>query len=230
MNVLMLSSSKYAEHDYLAYASNWIAEHFEGCKNVVFIPYAGVSITWDSYTQKVQKALPDYAIKGIHEFSDPASALNQADAILVGGGNTFNLLHHLYKNNVLALIQEKVQQGMPYIGWSAGANICGLSIRTTNDMPIVEPKSFASLAFVQAQLNPHYTDYIAPGHHGETRDERIQEYCILHPSVPVLAIREGSALLLKNNHLRLLSDLNAVVFQGQNKLEVNAKQDLSEYL
>jgi len=230
MNVLMLSSSKYANHDYLAYAKAWITEHLKDCTQILFIPYAGVSINWDSYTQKVQQALPEYAIKGIHEFPDAASALNQADAILVGGGNTFNLLHHLYENNVLNLIQEKVQLGVPYIGWSAGSNICGLSIRTTNDMPIIEPESFTALSFIQAQLNPHYNDYVAPGHHGETRDERIQEYCILHPSVPVLAIREGSALLLQNNRLSLLGELNAFVFQGQNKLEVNASQDLSEYL
>ena len=230
MNVLMLSSSKYAQHDYLAYAHEWIDQHLANCKNVLFIPYAGVSLNWDSYTQKVQQALPHFNISGIHEHDSPASALKQCDAILVGGGNTFNLLHQLYANDIIELIQNKVQKGTPYIGWSAGGNICGQSISTTNDMPIIEPASFTALAFLPVQLNPHYTDYIAPNHHGETRDQRLEEFCILHPSMPVLAIREGSALLMKKNHLRLLGELGGFVFQGVHKNAIQPGQDLSEYL
>lgn len=230
MNVLMLSSSKYAQFDYLVYAQEWIAAHLNGITQALFIPYAGVSIDWDSYTSKVQSALPNYDIKGIHQFKDPALAIKQAQSIIVGGGNTFNLLHQLQQNKLIPLIQAKISENTPYIGWSAGSNICGLSIRTTNDMPIIEPESFQALSFIQAQLNPHYTDYVPENFHGETRDQRIEEFCALSPSIPVIGIREGSALLIKNNRLRLLGELSACVFQGKNKIIVSADQDLSEYL
>ncbi|MFW8589315.1 dipeptidase PepE [Glaciecola sp. 2405UD65-10] len=230
MNVLMLSSSKYAEHDYLAYAKNWMLEHLNGAKTLIFVPYAGVSISWDEYTQKVQDALPMYQVKGIHQFEDPVLAIKEAEGILVGGGNTFNLLHQLYKNALLTPIQASVKLGTPYIGWSAGSNICGQSIRTTNDMPIIEPASFNALHFLSAQLNPHYTDYVAPHHHGETRDQRIEEFCVLHPKTPVIAIREGTALLIRDNKLSLLGELNGFVFIGPNKLEITSQQDLTEYL
>jgi dipeptidase E len=230
MNVLMLSSSKYAEYEYLAYASQWIDEHLHAVDEIVFIPYAGVTIAWDAYTQKVQDALPNYKVLGIHQSDDAKATLQSAKAILVGGGNTFNLLNELYKQDIVSLIQSRVEQDVPYVGWSAGSNICGMSIRTTNDMPIIEPPSFDALRFVSAQLNPHYSDYVAPGFHGETRDQRLAEFCTLHPSTPVLAIREGSALLLRNNKLRLLGDLSGFVFESENKLSIDNTTDLSEYL
>jgi dipeptidase E len=178
----------------------------------------------------VRTALPNVQITGIHESEDPIIAVQQAQAILVGGGNTFNLLHLLYENNLLDAIKSKVQQGTPYIGWSAGANICGISIRTTNDMPIIEPKSFDALHFVNAQLNPHYSDYVTPDFHGETRDQRLTEFCVLSPSVPVLAIREGTALSIANNKMRLLGQDNGFVFSSNDKIAFDNSQDLSEYL
>jgi len=230
MNVLMLSSSRYGEYNYLEYAKPWIDEHLAGITKVLFIPYAGVTVNWDTYTDMVRAALPNLDVLGIHEAQDVKSAMMQAEAILIGGGNTFNLLHLLYENELLDLIKLKVEQGTPYIGWSAGANICGQSIRTTNDMPIVEPRSFDALNFVNAQLNPHYTDYVAPNHHGETRDQRISEFCTLNISTPVLAIREGSGLLIRDNKLSLLGEQNGFVFAADNKIAVNDTQDLSEYL
>ena len=230
MNVLMLSSSRYNEHEYLAYAKEWIDEHLGTVKNLLFIPYAGVTVSWNAYTDMVQAALPETSVTGIHETDDPKAAIMQAEAILVGGGNTFNLLHLLYENELLDLIKLKVEQGTPYIGWSAVSNICGQSIRTTNDMPIIEPRSFNALQFVNAQLNPHYTDYVPPNHHGETRDQRIKEFCTLNRSTPVLAIREGSALLVRNNKLSLLGKLNGFVFESDTKIAVDSTQDLSEYL
>ena len=230
MNVLMLSSSRYGEYDYLAYASSWINEHLEQISSALFIPYAGVTVGWDAYTDMVRAALPNIDITGIHECHNPRIAIENAQAILVGGGNTFNLLHLLYEYDLLSAIKLKVEQGTPYIGWSAGSNICGLSIRTTNDMPIVEPKSFNALHFVNAQLNPHYTDYVAPNFHGETRDQRLQEFCVLNPTIPVLAIREGSALLIRQNKLCLLGDLNGFVFASNDKIAFDQNQDLTEYL
>lgn len=230
MKILMLSSSKYAEHPYLEYAQGWIADTLQEQKELLFIPYAGVTISWDAYTEKVQQALPNYKVKGIHAQEDPNHALGQADAVLVGGGNTFRLLNELYKHNLIDLIQKKIQNNTPYIGWSAGSNICGLSICTTNDMPIIEPPSFASLKLINAQLNPHYTDYAPKGHHGETRDQRIAEFCTLNPITPVLAIQEGTALSVDGNKLTLLGEQQGFVFHGDTKQTISNNDDLSEYL
>lgn len=230
MNVLMLSSSRYLNFPYLAYAQQWIDDTLQNVSEVLFIPYAGVTVSWDAYTQMVQDALPNVKVTGIHQFNYPEQALDKAQAILVGGGNTFNLLNMLYQHDLLAQIQQKVQQHTPYIGWSAGANICGATIKTTNDMPIVQPPSFTALQFVNAQINPHYNDYVAPNHHGETRDQRIAEYCTLNPSSPVIAIREGCALRIESNRLTLQGDNNAFVFFGEEKTNVLPLADLSEYL
>jgi dipeptidase E len=226
----MLSSSRYGDYEYLAYAKEWISEHLNGAKSVLFIPYAGVTVNWDDYTNMVREALPTIPVVGIHETDNPKLAVQDAQAILVGGGNTFNLLHLLYENDLVEPIKQKVKENTPYIGWSAGSNICGLSIRTTNDMPIIEPTSFDALSFVSAQLNPHYTDYVAPNFHGETRDQRLAEFCVLNPTIPVIAIREGSALLIRNNKMRLLGELNGYIFKANNKMVFTDQKDLSEYL
>ncbi|GLR72143.1 dipeptidase PepE [Agaribacter marinus] len=230
MQILMLSSSSYGEYAYLEYATTWISELLGTSKNVLFIPYAGVTIRWADYTQKVQLALPDLNITGIHEYEDPVDAIQNAKTIMVGGGNTFNLLANLYKYELLDPLRHCVERGTKYIGWSAGSNICGKTISTTNDMPIIEPPSFNALGFVNAQLNPHYTDFHPEGFHGETRDQRIQEFCVLHPSTPVLGIREGTALLRTNDSLRLLGNLNGELFLNDKKTPFSDSTDLSEYL
>ena len=226
----MLSSSRVGSEDYLQHAIPMLSQHLPNIKELLFIPFAGVSISWDDYTAKVQDALPDYRVKGIHQFSSAYQALENAQAILVGGGNTFNLLNQLYQQNLLNTVKNQVNKGTPYVGWSAGSNICGNSIRTTNDMPIVQPTSFEALNFVPFQLNPHYTDYQAPGHNGETRAQRIEEFCILNPEMPVIGIREGCALLLQGEKLILKGELDGVVFQDKTQSVIKPEQDLSEYL
>ncbi len=236
----MLSSSRKGSEEYLAHAFSMITSHIRNIKDVLFIPYAGVTLSWDDYTQKVQDALPHLRISGIHEYPNTKEAINNAKAILVGGGNTFNLLSQLYKQDILADIQQSVKQGTPYIGWSAGSNICGNSIRTTNDMPIIQPPSFDALNFVPFQLNPHYTDYQPSGHNGETRAQRIEEFCTLNPKMPVIGIREGSALLLKDKQLTLEGELEGVVFEVNqiseggvttiNQKVLKPSQDISQYL
>nr|WP_158770312.1 dipeptidase PepE [Paraglaciecola sp. L1A13] len=230
MNLLMLSSSRAGEEEYLAHARQMIESHLADCKNIVFISYAGVTINWPRYTAKVQAALPKLGISGIEAHEDRHAALAQADAIMVGGGNTFNLLHQLYSNNLIECIQEQVSKGKPYVGWSAGANICGNSIRTTNDMPIVFPPSFNALNLVPFQLNPHYSDYQPPGHNGETRAQRIAEFCVLNPTMPVIGLREGTALLRQGDTLTLQGDLPAVVFAKGSQNTIVPGQDLSAYL
>jgi dipeptidase E len=228
--VLMLSSSRVASEDYLQHAVPMLNEHLPKIKELLFIPFAGVTINWDDYTKKVQNALPNYKIKGIHQFSNAHHALENAQAILVGGGNTFNLLNQLYQQELLEIIKSQVNKGIPYVGWSAGSNICGNSIRTTNDMPIIQPPSFNALNLVPFQLNPHYTGYQASGHNGETRAQRIEEFCVLNPDMPVIGIREGSALVLQGRALLLKGDLDAVVFEEGSQRVIRPNQDLSMYL
>jgi dipeptidase E len=226
----MLSSSQYCREDYLQHAKGMIDTHLGDIRQLLFIPFAGVSIGWDSYTAKVQRALPLYQVSGIHQLDKPITGVREAQAIVIGGGNTFNLLHELYQQNVLEEIQKKVNKGTPYIGWSAGANICGNSIRTTNDMPIIQPQSFAALNFVPFQINPHYSDHQTPGHNGETRAQRIQEFCTLNPAMPVIGIREGSALIRRGHTLRLSGEQSAVIFIGKEQIEIQPGEDLSGYL
>ncbi len=229
-HVLMLSSSRMGSEDYLEHAHPMIMTHLGHCRDILFIPYAGVTLGWDDYVSKVQQALPELNVTGIHTVTDPVEAVKSANAIVVGGGNTFNLLHQLYENNLIDVIQEVVANGTPYIGWSAGSNICGMSIRTTNDMPIIEPKSFNALGFVPCQLNPHYTDYQPPNHNGETRDDRLFEFTALNPDTPVLAIREGTALLLSQKRLTLKGNLPGFYFSGAEKHAIEPEQDLTEFL
>jgi dipeptidase E len=228
--VLMLSSSRVGSEDYLQHAIPMLSQHLPSIKELLFIPFAGVTISWDEYTTRVQNALPDYQVKGIHQFANAQQALENAQAILVGGGNTFNLLNQLYVQDLFDTLKNQVNKSVPYVGWSAGSNICGHSIRTTNDMPIVQPPSFDALNFVPFQLNPHYTDYQAPGHNGETRAQRIEEFCVLNPKMPVIGIREGCALLLQEDSLLLKGELDGVVFEGDSRRVIQPNQDLSEYL
>lgn len=226
----MLSSSRAGNEDYLQSARPMIQTHLAGINNILFVPYAGVTVRWDDYTEMVQQALPDFSVTGIHQHQDPVQAINNAEAIAVGGGNTFNLLNTLYQLELMQPIRNAVTDGTPYVGWSAGSNICGNSIRTTNDMPIIQPPSFAGLNLVPFQLNPHYTDYQPPGHNGETRAQRIAEFCTLNPDMPVLGIKEGTALLRDQQSLTLLGDLPGVVFQGTAQQALSPGQDLSHYL
>ena len=197
MQILMLSSSRVNNCEYLQDAKPAILDHLNVITEAVFVPYAGISVSYDSYTQQVQAALPEISITGLHAYADPVQAILDAPAILVGGGNTFHLLHQLQQLQLIAPIQQAVREhNTPYIGWSAGSNICGATIRTTNDMPIIEPDSFNALNFVPCQLNPHYTDEHPAGFHGETRDQRLSEFVTLNQSTPVIGIREGSALRL----------------------------------
>ncbi|MDC0602283.1 dipeptidase PepE [Aliiglaciecola sp.] len=228
--VLMLSSSRAGNEDYLESAIPHIGKFLDGVTEVIFVPFAGVTLSWDYYTEKVQQALPQLTITGIHQTPDPTEAIRKTQAILVGGGNTFNLLNELQIRGLDIEIQQAIDDGCGYIGWSAGSNICGLSIKTTNDMPIVEPKSFNALNFVPFQLNPHYTDYQPEGFNGETRDQRIAEFGVLNPSTPVVGIREGSALLLANNQLSLLGEHDAVIFLGNSKTKVRDTQTLTALL
>ncbi|AXR05992.1 dipeptidase PepE [Salinimonas sediminis] len=232
--VLMLSSSRQGNEDYLEHAKPFIFAHLGDCKDLLFVPYAGVTTAWDDYCEKVANALPEFTVTGLHTFADPAEALAQAyekkQAIVVGGGNTFNLLHSLYARGLLEPLKQAIAKGTAYIGWSAGSNICGRSIKTTNDMPIVQPPSFNALGVLNCQLNPHYSNYAPAGHNGETRDQRLAEFTTLNPDVAVLAIAEGTALRLTDGRLTLVGDKEGFVFCGTEKRTVQPTADLSQYI
>ncbi len=231
-NLLLLSSSRENQTGYLEHAVPMINDHLGDIKELLFIPYAGVTISYDEYTHMVQTALAPLGInvKGIHDFDNPQQAIKDAQAIAVGGGNTFRLLHQLYEHKLIESIRAKVNDGMPYIGWSAGSNVAGLSIRTTNDMPIIEPQSFDALALVGFQINPHYTDYNPPGHNGETRAQRLAEFMVLNPTMPIIAIVEGTALKRKGDSLRLIGPSQGYLFKGGSQSTIEANADLSEFL
>lgn len=234
-NLLLLSSSRVGETKYLAHALNMIKAKLNGITELLFVPYAGVTVDYDEYTEMVQQALNTIGVKvvGIHQFDDPVAAVNNAQAIAVGGGNTFHLLHQLYQQGLISAIQNKVSTGAPYIGWSAGSNIAGMTIRTTNDMPIIEPKSFTALNFVDFQLNPHYTDFNPPGHNGETRAQRLAEFMVLNPTTAIVAIVEGTALDVKNNTLHLTCDDGSntgYIFKAGDKSTITTDDDLSYLL
>ena len=231
-SLLLLSSSRVGETDYLAHALNMIENHINTINEVLFIPYAGVTISYDEYTNKVQDALSVKNIKvvGIHSFNDPKAAINNAKAIAIGGGNTFNLLSELYKNDLIDLIQDRVEEGMKYIGWSAGSNVAGISIKTTNDMPIIEPKSFNALNLINLQLNPHYTDHNPPGHNGETREERLGEFMVLNPDTSIVGIVEGTALNVEGENIKLIGPSSGFIFKNGKKIEIKPNTLLNSYL
>ncbi|WP_281557630.1 dipeptidase PepE [Thalassomonas sp. RHCl1] len=231
-HLLLLSSSRAKQTDYLSHAKEMIKEHLGDIKELLFIPYAGITINYDEYTEMVQTALADLDIKvtGIHSHDNAADAVRSAQAIAVGGGNTFHLLHQLYQHELLAVIREKVNSGMPYIGWSAGSNVAGLSIRTTNDMPIIEPPSFNALNLVNFQLNPHFTDYNPPGHNGETRSQRLAEFMVVDKETPIVAIVEGTALKFSQGKLSLIGPEPGFIFQGGEKSDITPDTDLTHLL
>lgn len=233
-HALMLSSSRQGDEAYLEHARAHILAHLGDIRDLLFVPYAAVTGTYDEYVNKVAEALPECNVTGLHTVEDPVSAINHAkengQSIVVGGGNTFHLLSTLYAGALMVPIKHAIADATPYIGWSAGSNICGQSIRTTNDMPIIEPPSFEALNIVPFQLNPHYTDYQPEGHNGETRDQRLFEFTALNPTTPVMAIREGTALTLTNNKLTLVGEKEGYLFLGNDKSAIAPGADLTEFL
>ncbi len=217
-SILALSSSRVGNSGYLEKAIPVIRDFLGGQPlKIAFIPFAFVDENIDPLVNNVKQAfaaLP-YSINAV-PLQGGSTMVEDADVVMVSGGNTFKLLHDLYATGLLDLIKEKISRGIPYIGWSAGSNITGATICTTNDMPIIEPESFRALGCFPFQINPHYYNVVMEGFNGETRDQRLAEFTSLNPQVPVVCLPEGTALLQRNGILQLVGEVPGVLM-GQEK-------------
>lgn len=200
-----------------------VIKNFLGASSVIvaFVPFATADNDLEGYADKVQEGLSSLPLNiRVVTPESGKEVIETADVIMVGGGNTFKLLHDIYHYDLFSLIQHRVKSGTPYIGWSAGSNLAGRTICTTNDMPILQPQSFAAFGFFPFQLNPHYYNVSIEGFHGETRDQRLIEYLQVNPGVPVVGLPEGTALQRRGDKLHLVGERSAVLFQ-------NSREDLS---
>jgi dipeptidase E len=229
--LLLLSSSRDANGVYLLHSATAIRSLLgESVRRLLFIPYAGVTISHGDYAERaaVPFAKLGYELRSIGDAPDPVQAVQHAEALVVGGGNTFQLLATLYERDLIDAIRARVHAGAPYIGWSAGAVITAPTMGTTNDMPIVEPRSLRALNLIPFQINAHYTDFHPPGHQGETRAERLEEYIAVNRAVRVLGLREGSSLRITDDAIVLHGLGTAPVFSfGTARAEYAAGDDIS---
>ena len=230
MKLLLISNSTNAGEAYLKYPIAQIGAHLQGVSEVIFIPYAAVTFSYNEYERKVQERFDEIGVKvrSIHHEKNPRKAILEAQAICVGGGNTFALTRKMQEQGLMTAILKRVKEGTPYVGWSAGSNVCCPTICTTNDMPIVEPKSFKAVGAVKFQINPHYLDANPEGHAGETREQRIMEYIEANPRRWVVGLREGCMLHVEGEKMELIgSRPMRIVKKGVTTYEVNAGDDLS---
>jgi dipeptidase E len=230
MKLLLISNSTNAGEPYLQYPMPEIDRFLGAVREVIFIPYAAVTFSYAEYEAKVAARFAEKGIKvrSIHRAKDPAATIRKAQAICVGGGNTFALTKKMQEQGLMRAILTRLKAGVPYIGWSAGSNVTCPTICTTNDMPIVEPQSFKAIGAVKFQINPHYLDTNPEGHAGETREQRIAEYIAANPRRYVAGLREGCMLHYENGRLELIGKRPMRIFKkGIEPYEVNAGDDLS---
>lgn len=232
MRLLLISNSASPGESYLEKPASDIKSFLgdERSKEVVFIPFAGVTFSFDEYVEKVNKALSGVGVtvKGIHTFENPIKAIMEAKAIMVGGGNTFQLTKMMQEQGLIQAIREAVKSGTPYLGWSAGSNVACPTLCTTNDMPILEPISFEALNLIPFQINPHYLDAHPTNHGGETREQRLLEYIAANRDMYVVGLREGSRFLIEDDKITLKGENNLRVFKyGEEIKEYKPSEDLS---
>lgn len=231
MKLLLISNSTNAGEPYLQHCIGNIGDFLGTKKKSVFIPFAAVTFSFDEYEKKVAEKFAEIGqeIVSVHRFDDYKQAVENAEAIVVGGGNTWALLKRMQENDLLDVIRKKVvDEGVPYIGWSAGSNVACPTIKTTNDMPIVEPDNFNALNFVNFQINPHYLDANPEGHAGETREQRIEEFIEMNKDVFVVGLREGTMLRIEDGNIKMIGKRNARIFRfGSEPKELSVDDDFS---
>lgn len=233
MKLLLISNSTMRGEKYLEWPKEYIQSFIEKhrIKSALFIPYAGVALkkndlqqSYDAYIERVAKVYDEMGVKvvSIHQEKDPIAAVKKAKSIIVGGGNTFHLVYEMHKNKVMNPIREAVLGGVPFMGWSAGSNIACPTLRTTNDMPIIEPDSFKCLNLVPFQINPHYlpleNDHNYQTHGGETRDERLFEFITINKKVRVVGLREACLLEVEGEKMELKGKYPMRIYQWQKEL------------
>jgi len=222
-NVVLASSSTIYGSGYLEYLQPELKKLFGQVSKILFIPYARPGgISYDAYTEIAKEGFSFMKIKvqGIHEFKDAKLAIEQAEAIFVGGGNTFVLVSKLYKLTIMETLKAKIESGTPYLGTSAGSNICGMTMQTTNDMPIVPTANFQTLELIPFNLNVHFISAdIHSTHKGETRETRIKEYHMFNKT-PVIGLQEGSWLHIIGNQIFLRGSLQAYLFEKQKPVNI----------
>jgi dipeptidase E len=220
--LLLISNSTLHGSGYLDHAETEIRDFLGELKHVLFVPFA--LFDRDKYTATAQARFQKmgYELTSIHTAANPVQAVRETEAMFIGGGNTFRLLKALYEFDLLDVIRERVDLGMPYIGSSAGSNMACPTIRTTNDMPIVQPPSFNALGLVSFQINPHYLDPDPNStHKGETREERIVQF-LEENETPVVGLREGAMLRIENGETILRGSTGARIFRrGYEPLEIS---------
>lgn len=215
-NLLLASTSTLFGETYLSYLLEELREFFKDYHTITFIPYARPGgLSHDTYTEIVAKTLAkiDKKVVALHTFNNPIAGIESAEAIFTGGGNTFLLVQQLYKYNLLPILKQQILNGVPYLGTSAGSNIAGISMQNTNDMPIVYPPSFETLGVVNFNINAHYLEPdLNSKHNGETRETRIKEFHCFN-STPVVGLREGSFIRVKQDLIELKGPYTARIFK-----------------
>ncbi len=214
--LLLISNSTNQGEEYLSYTKKHISDFLgKEIKNLAFIPYAAVSMSYVEYFNKVNEVFTKmgYEVKSTEDIQGATKVLEEADAIVVGGGNTFHLIHFMHEKGIMDIIRKKVESGTPYIGWSAGSNVACPSIKTTNDMPVIQPVSFEGLSLIPFQINPHYTDGRIPNHNGESREDRIKEFLELSPEYPVVGLKEGTMLRIEGESIKLIGNKTLKIFR-----------------
>ena len=230
-NIIIASTSTVHGSGFLEYLLDELKILFHHTDQILFVPYARPGgASHELYTDKVRTVFEkmEKSVKGLHEFNNPIEAMKNSKGIFVGGGNTFVLVNQLYKNKLVQPLKDAVTSGTPYLGTSAGSNICGLTMNTTNDMPIVYPPSFKTLGLIPFNINPHYLDPDPNSKHmGETRETRIQEFHKFNTQ-PVIGLREGSYLKVKNNDIILKGSLSSRIFEyNKTPYELNTNSSLN---
>jgi dipeptidase E len=229
--MIVASTSTLFGEQYLEYLLPTLENHFKNCDEIVFIPYAQPSgISYDNYTLIVKNVFLkiNIVVKGIHEYENPIEAVENARGIFTGGGNTFLLVSQLYEKKIMSVLKRIIENGIPYLGTSAGSNIVGLTMQTTNDMPIIHTPSFNTLGLIPFNLNPHYVDANEHSKHmGETREARLNEFHSFN-DIPVVGLREGSWLEVKDGKIILKGRLTGRLFKpNESPEELDPETDLS---
>ncbi|MCX6285975.1 MAG: dipeptidase PepE [Bacteroidetes bacterium] len=237
--LLLISNSTNSGEEYLGWPRPYIDSFFKkfSVRSVLFIPYAGVNLnqesilrSYDVYEERVRGIFAGLGVElvSVHHSTDPCLAVKKAECIVIGGGNTFHLVKMMHETGIMHAIKAQVRQGIPYIGWSAGANVACPSMKTTNDMPIAEPSSFNCLDLIPFQINPHYLDANPLGHAGETREQRILEFLAVNRDMKVAGLREGCLFWIEGERIELKGNKPLRVFsygQAPMEYEENAPLD-----